>query len=64
MKDAQYERGWSAEAGGPAGEGEPLTTRLRRLRRTPGLRALVREARLDVDDLILPLFVTDGEDVR
>jgi porphobilinogen synthase len=27
------------------------------------LRALVREAHLDVDDLILPLFVTDGEGV-
>ena len=38
-------------------------TRLRRLRRTPGLRALVRETRLDVGDLILPLFVTDGEEV-
>ncbi|MDH3205966.1 MAG: porphobilinogen synthase [Gemmatimonadota bacterium] len=33
---------------------------MRRLRRTQGLRALVREARVSVDDLILPLFVTDG----
>jgi len=33
------------------------TTRLRRLRRTPGLRALVRETTLEPADLILPLFV-------
>jgi porphobilinogen synthase len=33
------------------------TTRLRRLRRTPGLRGLVRETRLHVDDFVMPLFV-------
>ncbi len=32
-------------------------TRLRRLRRTSGLRSLVRETRLDLDDFVLPLFV-------
>jgi porphobilinogen synthase len=32
-------------------------TRLRRLRRTGALRALVRETRLDLDDFVLPLFV-------
>jgi porphobilinogen synthase len=32
-------------------------TRLRRLRRTSGLRALVRETRLDLDDFMMPLFV-------
>jgi porphobilinogen synthase len=32
-------------------------TRLRRLRRTGALRALVRETRLDVDDFVLPVFV-------
>jgi porphobilinogen synthase len=32
-------------------------TRLRRLRTTPVLRDLVRETRLDVQDLVLPLFV-------
>jgi porphobilinogen synthase len=32
-------------------------TRLRRLRRTAVLRALVRETRLDLDDFVLPLFV-------
>jgi len=34
----------------------PLT-RMRRLRRTPALRELVRETRLDAGDLVLPLFV-------
>ena len=32
-------------------------TRLRRLRRTPGLRGLARETRLHLDDLVMPLFV-------
>ena len=32
-------------------------TRLRRLRRTGGLRDLVRETSLSVDDLVQPLFV-------
>jgi porphobilinogen synthase len=32
-------------------------TRLRRLRRTDALRALVRETRLDLDDFVMPLFV-------
>jgi porphobilinogen synthase len=32
-------------------------TRLRRLRRTNGLRGLVRETRLDLDDFVMPLFV-------
>jgi len=32
-------------------------TRLRRLRRTGALRSLVRETRLDLDDLVYPLFV-------
>jgi len=39
-------------------------TRLRRLRRTPGLRELVRETRLEAGDLVLPLFVEDGLDGR
>ena len=33
------------------------TTRLRRLRRTPGLRGLVGETRLHLDDFVMPLFV-------
>ncbi|CAA9549489.1 MAG: Porphobilinogen synthase [uncultured Thermoleophilia bacterium] len=39
-------------------------SRLRRLRRTEGLRRLVRETRLDPADLILPLFVVPGVGVR
>ncbi len=39
-------------------------TRLRRLRRTGALRSLVRETRLAASDLVLPLFVTHGSDVR
>ena len=36
--------------------------RPRRLRRTPALRALVRETRLSASDLIWPIFVTEGHD--
>ena len=32
-------------------------TRLRRLRRTSGIRNLVRETRIDLDDFVMPLFV-------
>ena len=32
-------------------------TRLRRLRKSPALRSLVRETRLDLDDFVFPLFV-------
>jgi porphobilinogen synthase len=39
-------------------------TRLRRLRRTPVLRDLVRETRLDPGDFVLPLYVQDGLDGR
>ena len=41
-----------------------LTRRLRRLRRTPALRAMVRETRLSADQFILPLFVCTGRGVR
>jgi len=41
-----------------------LTKRLRRLRRSPAMRALVRETRLSPDMFVLPLFVCDGEGVR
>ncbi len=40
------------------------STRLRRLRRTPALRGLVRETALSAADLIQPLFVTAGTDLR
>ena len=41
-----------------------LQRRFRRLRRTPALRRLVRETRLSVDQLILPLFVCEGSGIR
>ena len=41
-----------------------MTRRLRRLRRTPAMRALVRETRLSPDMFMLPLFVCEGEGVR
>jgi porphobilinogen synthase len=39
-------------------------TRLRRLRRTPALRAMVRETAVAVDDLMMPLFIVPGSGVR
>src|SRR6478672_6201974 len=41
-----------------------LRKRPRRLRRTPGIRALVRETRLSPDHLLYPLFVMTGEGQR
>jgi porphobilinogen synthase len=41
-----------------------LTSRLRRLRTTPTMRALVQETRLSPDILMLPLFICEGEGVR
>ncbi|MCP5433543.1 MAG: porphobilinogen synthase [Alphaproteobacteria bacterium] len=46
--------------GSPATGGFPQT-RLRRLRRTPWVRALVAESRLAPADLIWPLFVIEGK---
>jgi porphobilinogen synthase len=40
------------------------TARPRRLRSSPAMRRLVRETTLSVDDLIYPLFVQHGRDVR
>ena len=37
---------------------------LRRLRRTEGIRDLVGETPLLVEDLILPLFVKEGENIK
>ena len=42
----------------------PLKNRLRRLRRTPALRALVRETRLHPAMLVAPLFVRPGRGIR
>ena len=41
-----------------------LTRRLRRLRRSDAMRAMVRETRLSPDMFVLPLFVCEGEGVR
>src|ERR1700745_3051030 len=41
-----------------------LTRRLRRLRTSETLRAMVRETRLSADMFMLPLFVCEGEGVR
>jgi porphobilinogen synthase len=41
-----------------------LSRRLRRLRRTPELRAMVRETRLSPDMFVQPLFVCEGEGAR
>jgi porphobilinogen synthase len=38
--------------------------RLRRLRRSEALRALVRETKVDVGDLIYPIFVVEGDKVK
>jgi porphobilinogen synthase len=40
------------------------THRMRRLRRTPQLRRMVRQTHLQVDDLIWPMFVRPGKAVR
>lgn len=42
----------------------PGVSRPRRLRTSPALRALVRETRLDPEQLIAPLFVISGKDRR
>ena len=44
--------------------GLTLTRRLRRLRRSPALRSLIRETRLTRDVLVQPLFVCPGRQVR
>jgi len=38
--------------------------RLRRLRRTEMLRALVRESRVDIGDLVYPIFVAEGRGIK
>jgi porphobilinogen synthase len=38
--------------------------RLRRLRRSEAIRALVRETKVDVGDLIYPLFVVEGNKIK
>ncbi|MCD9611341.1 porphobilinogen synthase [Tenacibaculum maritimum] len=38
--------------------------RTRRLRRTEGIRRLVRETKLSIDDFIYPLFIEEGKDIE
>jgi len=45
-------------------EGLNLVRRGRRLRRSPAIRALVRETRLSPEMFIYPLFICDGEGIR
>jgi porphobilinogen synthase len=46
------------------GQTSALTNRPRRLRRTPALRAMVRETTLQAEDFIYPIFVAHGEKLR
>lgn len=39
-------------------------SRHRRLRSTPGMRAMVRETQLEANDFIYPIFVIEGENVK
>ena len=41
-----------------------LVRRARRLRRSAGIRSLVRETRLSADQFLYPLFVVEGQNVR
>ena len=41
-----------------------LVRRGRRLRRSAGIRNLVRETRLSADQFLYPLFVVEGQGVR
>ena len=41
-----------------------MINRTRRLRKTEGIRRLVRENKLSVDDLIYPLFIEEGKDIE
>ena len=38
--------------------------RTRRLRKTEGIRRLVRENKLSVDDFVYPLFIEEGENIE
>jgi porphobilinogen synthase len=62
MMDRSFDNGRDKAVVRTGEDARPASpTRLRRLRRTAGLRALVRESRLSAEDLVLPLFVTSGE---
>ncbi|HUW42253.1 MAG TPA: porphobilinogen synthase [Rectinemataceae bacterium] len=59
MSDGKDVRGSAAETGALPGARRP-----RRLRLGPGIRRMVRETSLSVDDFVYPLFVTHGRNVR
>ncbi len=48
----------------PAETHVELVRRGRRLRRSPAIRALVRETRLSTESFVYPLFVCEGEGIR
>ena len=41
-----------------------MLRRPRRLRSTKAIRNLVRETKLQIEDLIYPLFIVDGENIK
>ena len=41
-----------------------MLRRPRRLRSSKAIRNLVRETKLQVEDLIYPLFIVDGENIK
>src|SRR6476620_1661468 len=47
-----------------AGHALDLVRRARRLRRSAGIRGLVRETRLSADRFLYPLFVVEGQNIR
>ncbi len=53
----------AAAAAAAGGSGFPAV-RLRRTRRTPAMRVMVRETSLLPSDFVYPLFVTHGQDIR
>ena len=57
-------QGFHSPAEGAPPEGSAMAIRLRRLRRLPALRAMVRETRLSREQLVYPLFVCPGTGVR
>ena len=57
-------RSGSDTRGARTSGGLNLTRRLRRIRRSPAIRALVRETRLTPEMLVYPLFVCEGKGVR
>lgn len=65
---SQLQAAWPQNGAGAQSNLQPAATALvarpRRLRRTPALRAMVRETQLSADDFIYPLFVTHGQGVR